>query len=219
MSSELPLNEWVVIFYPQTGATRLCPSLDFAQNITTSKASFLSNVYKSPRDFRARHDHHFLEKCWTVAYKNAAWSFPKTATGILDDYSEVPPDMGTEEFTEQLWKLLQDVGDRLSTPRISTDKSKEHYEIKMGLVGKIISDEELFKKKYNNQARTVLLALYNKNEEFLDETQIKKLIYDLVANRSLKTRQKPWVIFQYYRPLFIKDGLIVRGRQPKNRGQ
>jgi hypothetical protein len=217
--NELPINEWVVIFYPQTGATRLCPTLDFAKNVLTSRASFASNVYKSPKDFRTRYDHAFLENCWRAAYRHASWVLPKTATGTLDKYEATPPDTDTETFCNLLWEFLQDVGDRLTQPRINTDKSKEHYEIKLEAMYQLIDAEKDFKNKYNNQARTVFEALYHNGQQFLDETQIKKLIFELVADRALKTKQKPWVIFQYYRPQFIKDGYIVRGRQPRNRGK
>jgi hypothetical protein len=218
-SDELPLKEWVVIFYPQTGATRLCPSLDFARNTVTSRPTFLANVYKSPNDFRVRHDHVFLENCWRMAYKTAAWMLPRTAIGELENYDVTPPDADTETFVKLLWDFLQDVGDRLSTPRINTDKTKEHYEIKLQAMYRLIEDDKEFKNKYNKQARTVFEALYSNGQEFLDETQIKKLIYELVASRALKTKQKPWVIFQYYRPQFIKDGYIIRGRQSKSRGR
>lgn len=212
---ELPLREWAVIFYPQTGAARLCPTLDFAKNTVTSDSSFYSHVYKSPRDFRQRHDHAFLEKCWRELHKSVSWRFPKTAVGSLEDYSPEPPDTDTENFVNLLWDFIQDVGDRLTAPRMEASKTKENYEIKMDAVADLVADEERFKNTYNKQARTVLLALFNNQEQFLSEEQIKRIIFQLVAERELKTRQKPWVVFQYYRPQFIKDGFIVRGRAPK----
>ncbi|HEX9430812.1 MAG TPA: hypothetical protein VF944_10585 [Candidatus Bathyarchaeia archaeon] len=217
--SELPLNEWVVIFYPQTGATRLCPSLAFARNYSKSVA--MTNVYKSPNDFRVRHDHSFLERCWRITYDRHADYTPKSATGSVEDYESVAPDVGTEELTKLFWQFLQDIGERLSVPQnggMQNDSvaTKENYELNLGEMQKLTEDEEAFKNMYNNQARTVFTALFNGGKKFLDEDEIKKLIYTLVANRALKTKQKPWVIFQYYRPQFIKDGFIVRGkRRPK----
>jgi hypothetical protein len=213
--SELPLNEWIVIFYPQTGATRLCPTLDFAYNHL--KTVVTTNLYKSPNDFRVKHDHAFLEQCWRTVHERHSDYLPKTATGQIDDHSYDPPDCGTEEFVKLLWQLLQDVGERLSVPNTGGSKNdvtatKENYEFKLGLMSELIFGED-FKNTYNNQARIVFQALWEKNEQFLDEDQIKKLIYTLVANRQLKTRQKPWVVFQYYRPQFIKDGFIIRGKR------
>ena len=214
--SELPLNEWIIIFYPQTGATRLCPTLDFAHNHL--KTVVTTNLYKSPNDFRVKHDHAFLEKCWRTAHERHSDYLPKSATGRIDDHEYDPPDCGTEEFARRLWQLLQDVGERLSVPSTGGSKNdstatKENYEFRLGDMTALISDEDAFKDKYNNQARTVFEALWHKNEQFLDEDQIKKLIYTLVANRALKTKQKPWVIFQYYRPQFIKDGFVIRGKR------
>lgn len=212
---QLPHNEWVVIFYPQTGSTRLCPSLDFARNFLTSAAS-MSNVYRSPADFRSRHDHHSLEKFWLVARKSAAFHLPKTASGNLDDHPVEPPDVDTETFCKLLWQLLQDIGDRLETPIIRTEKTKEHYEFKLQLMRDLVEDPQAFKELYNNQARTVFTALLDSGRQFMSEEEIKRLIFGLVGDRKLKTRQKPWVIFQYYRPEFIKNGHVIRGRAPKS---
>lgn len=214
--SELPLNEWIVIFYPQTGATRLCPTLDFAHKHL--KTVVTTNLYKSPNDFRVKHDHNFLEKCWRTVHARHTDYMPRTATGSIEDHSYDPPDTGTEEFARLLWQLLQDVGERLSVPetggsRNDITSTKENYEFRLADMSQLIGDEEAFKLKYNNQARIVFEALWHKNEQFLDEDEIKKLIYMLVANRSLKTKQKPWVVFQYYRPQFIKDGFVIRGKR------
>lgn len=214
---ELPLKEWVAIFYPQTGAVRLCPTIDFAKNSVTSARTFAIHGYRSPNDFRTRHDHMFLEKCWKATYENASWSFPKTAIGKIEDYSPEPPDVDTETFVKLLWEFIQDVGDRISAPRMESTKTKENYEFKLGDMNNLALDEEAFKEKYNNQARTVFMALLNNGKQFMNEEDIKRLILTLVAQRALKTKQEPWVIFQYYRPQFIKDGYIVRGRAPKTR--
>lgn len=133
----------------------------------------------------------------------------------MEDYNKVPPDTDTETFVKLLWEFLQDVGDRLHTPRMESTKTKENYELKLGDMNDLASDKEKFKEQYNNQARIVFTALLENGKQFLNEEEIKKIILTLVAKRALKTRQEPWVIFQYYRPQFIKDGFIVRGRAPK----
>lgn len=213
-SDQLPINEWIVVFYPQTGATRLCPSIDFARNHLGAK-SFLVHAYKSPNDFRVRHDHAKLEDCWKLVYSHHAWKFPKTAVGSLDDFSPEPPDCSTEEFARLLWDFVQAVGDRLTKPKMQVmGKPKEHYELKLGLMREAVENGTL-KEIYNKQARTVFLALLETGKEFLNEEEIKKLIYGLVAARALKTKQEPWVIFQYYRPQFINDGYVVRGGKPR----
>ena len=202
---DLPTDEWVVIFYPQTGATRLCPTLDFARNVVTSISTFNTNVYKSPNDFRVKHDHKFLEKCWRKLWERSWQGVPKSATGSLDGYSPEPPDVDTETFVKEFWKFLQDVGDRLRQVQVKTDRKAEHYELKLGPMNDLVSDPEAFKEKYNTQARTVFSALLNNGRQFLEEDDIKKIILRLVADRVLKTKQEPWTVFQYYRPQFIKE--------------
>jgi hypothetical protein len=220
MSEQLPIDEWIVIFYPQTGVARLCPSLDFAANILSSRSAFASHVFKSPNDFRVRYDHTKLEECWKLLYKSTAHYLPKTAIGKLDDHSPEPPDCGTEEFAKRFWSFIQDVGDRLSTPRMQVMGTPKHnYQLRLADMDKLYEDTEAFKNKYNKQARCVFTALLNEGKEFLTEEEIKKVIYRLVAARELKTKQEPWVIFQYYRPQFIKDGYVIRGRASKSKGQ
>lgn len=217
MSYELPEREWVVIFYPNTGMARLCPTLDFARN-TVAASTFDRHVYKSPNDLRVRHDHFALESAWKTLHKSASWKLSSTAIGRVEDYPETPPDLPTEEFAKQLWEFIQDVGDRLKVVNLDTTiKVKENYELKLGPMGKLIGDWETFKKTYNNQARAVFCALYEYQEQFLTEDQIRKIIYNLVVERKLKTKQEPWIIFQYYRPQFIKDGYVIRGRGSKSR--
>lgn len=215
---ELPTREWIVIFYPTTGATRLCPTLDFAKNYVNG-STFAKHGYKSPADFRARHDHHALEKMWKELYKSRSWAMPKSAIGKLEDYSPEPPDVGTEEFCKLFWEFLQDVGDRLIAPQMSGTKAqtKEKYELKLAAMHQLMDDEEAFKEQYNNQARIVFRALFDHGKQFLNEDEIKRIIFTLVAERKLKTKQEPWVIFQYYRPEFIRDGYVIRGRAPKTR--
>lgn len=215
---ELPLKEWIVIFYPQTGAARLCPTLDFAQNAVTSMSMFYKHVYKSAKDFQVRHDHSQLETCWRKLHETTRWKLPKSAVGDLEDYDPTPPDVSTETFSRLLWDFIQDVGDRLSTPRMdNTGKTKENYELRLNEMARLASNDKDFEDKYNKQARTVFTALLENGRQFLTEDEIKKIILLLVADRKLKTRQKPWVIFQYYRPQFIKDGYVIRGRERKSK--
>lgn len=211
MSSELPIDEWVVIFYPQTGSTRLCPTLDVAREMV-SESTAARHVYRKPGDFRQRHDHHALEKFWVSAYKNASHYLPKTATGNLDSHESEAPDVDTETLAKLFWQLLQDVGDRVRAPqiRVESGKKKDHYELKL-LSMREFADSEEFKSTYNKQARTLFLALLDADKQFMTEDEIRKLVLGLVASRQLKTKQDPWVVFQYYRPQFIRDSFILRG--------
>lgn len=216
LMSKSPINEWVVIFYPQTGIIRLCPTVDHAEQML-SKASVLQHVYRNPNAFRQRHDHHTLETFWRAAYKSAKFYIPKTAIGNLEGFGPTPPDVGTEEFCRQLWDLMQAIGDRVEAPTQEVQRSKEHYELKLDKMRELVADPE-YKKVYNKQARTVFEALLAEDKQFLIEEEIREIILSLVAQRRLKTKQEPWVIFQYYRPQFIKDGYVIRGNASKNRG-
>jgi len=153
-----------------------------------------------------------------MMHKTASWKMPKTAIGKIEDFSPEPPNCGTEEFAKLFWDFIQNVGDRLSTPRMAVMGTPKHnYQLRLSEMDKLYEDTEAFKDKYNKQARCVFTALLNIGKEFLTEEEIKKAIYRLVAERQLKTKQEPWVIFQYYRPQFIKDGYVIRGRASKTK--
>lgn len=213
---ELPQNEWVVIFYEQTGATRLCPTLDFAKQQIASKTA-KQVIYRNATDFKTRHDHMALERFWSVAYKNAKWALPKSATGSLRDYEPTAPNTDTVNLAALFWQMLQDIGDRLAVARVKTDTPKEQYEFKLGAMNDLRADEENYKEKYNNQSRILFEAILENGKQFMTEDEVKKLIYTLVANRELKTKQEPWTVWQYYRPQFMKDGYVLRGGSNKTR--
>src|SRR5690606_7036716 len=111
-------------------------------------------------------------------------------------------------------QFMQDVGDRLAKATVRGDQGKDHHEIKLGLINDLVESGEI-KSKYNKQAGILLRALLDNGKQFLLEEEIKKMILGLVVSRELKTKQEPWVVWQYYRPQFIKDGYVLRGKAPR----
>lgn len=209
----LPPTEWIVVFYPRTGALRLHPSLDAAQH-HLSKPAWPLNIYRSPLDFKHRHDHFALEDFWEKVYKNCLWRFPKYAIGTLEEWEPRGPDLPTEEFSYKLWEFFQAVGDRVAKLSIHQTKSRFHYELHLDKMKRLVYDEVEFKNTYNKQQRAIFSRLCEFPSPYLLEDEIRKMMFELVAARRLKTKQDPWLIFQYYRPQFIKDGFISRGSDP-----
>lgn len=204
-------SEWVIVFYPTTCALRLHPTLHAAQ-ASIAKLSWPIHIYRSPADFRLRHDHLALERFWRGLYAaTMKFGLPKYATGTISEHDATPPDLPTEAFCKSLWDLMERVGDRVI--RLSTQfvRSKEHYEVVGKKIQDLMADEELFRDSYPKQARIILDALNRQESPYLLEADLMKLMNHLVAQGKLKTKQDSWRIFQYYRPQFIDNGLLVRG--------
>ena len=114
----LPVDEWVVVFYPRTCALRLHPNLHAAQT-HLSKNSWPIHIYRSYNDLRLRHDHFDLEKFWRGIYEEITgkfglpkYSLAKSNGGIHPEWEQVP-DLPTETFARELWNFMQKVGDRV----------------------------------------------------------------------------------------------------------
>lgn len=211
--TELPEDEWVVVFYPQTGALRLHPTVEAAKQ-HLSKYGFISHCYKSPKDFQTRHDHFALESFWRKIYDNATWRWPKEALGPkIAESDAAPPDCDTERFTHELWSFMQRVGDRVKKLSVAQTRSKDHYFLNLVRMRELISDEETFKKSYPKQCRVIINRLSKYETPYVLESELERMMLNLLATGQLKTKQDPWLIFQYYRVQLIKDGLVARGNE------
>lgn len=208
----LPDDEWVMVFYPTTGALRLHPSLDAAKH-SISRLSWPIHIYKSPLDFQHRFDHLELEKLWAKVYKNVAWRFPRTAVGKVSEADAIPPDAPTDDFVKLMWAFFQRVGDRVTRLSIQQTRSKDHYELHINKMKALIADEQAYKEKYPKQARIIFTRLAQETTPYILEKDLELMMNGLVALGQLKTKQPAWRIFQYYRPQFIDDGFISRGSE------
>ncbi len=203
-------HEWVVVFYPPTGATRLLPNLDLVSTFV-ARSSTSPHVFKSPIDFQRRFDHLELEKMWKNVFKHPEGiGWPNTAIGPLPtDDEKTPPDCDTETLTRELWHLLQRVGDRIYRVVPVQTRPKECYDVNLDLIQNLEASDD-FKKAYPKQCRVIISALKKVGPTPL-ERQLKDMMLNLVATGQLKTKQDPWLIMQFYRKKLIDAGIISRG--------
>lgn len=207
---EMPADEWIVAFYPQTCAIRLYPTVEAARQ-QLSIHGFAANVFKSPLDFQRRFDHFQLEAFWTKIIEWSDWRWPRLAAGPrLSDHDRIIPDLGTEAFTQELWKLIQRVGDRVVRLSVSQAKSKDHYELNLPKLRELVASED-FKKAYPKQCRIIIERLSRYESPYQLESELERMMKNLVSSGQLRTKQDAWLLMQYYRPQLIKDGLIIRG--------
>lgn len=209
---ELVSDEWIVVFYPQTSAVRLHPTLEAARQ-HLSRTGFAINVHKSPMDFQKRYDHATLVKFWKELCKTANWRWPKYAMGPrLTEADLDPPDLGTEAFSKELWNLIQRVGDRVIRLSVAQTKSKDHYELDLKKLRALVEDPT-FKDKYPKQCRVIIARMSKYESPYQLEEELQRMMRNLVASAELRTKQDSWLIFQYYRKQLMDDGLFARGKE------
>lgn len=209
-TTELPDTEWIVVFYPQTCMIRLFPTVEAARQ-QLSKTGFYTSVYKSPLEFQKRFDHHDLEKIWVTICKNTDWRWPKYAKGPrLEEHDYLVPDCGTEAFTHLLWALIQRVGDRVNRLSVTQTRSKDHYELNLPKMRALVASED-FKKAYPKQCRVIIERMSRYESPYQLESELQRMMKNLLATAQLKTKQDVWLIFQYYRKQLMDDGLFSRG--------
>ncbi len=215
MSEQLVDDEWIVVFYGQTGALRLHPSVDAARQHSVAT----KNLYKSPKDFQIRHDHFTLEAFWRKAYEFASWRFScrtKPTDYPLTEADATPPDCDTERFSRELWAFMQKIGDRVTRLSVNQTRSKDHYQIDLKKLRSLIADEAAFKAAYPKQCRIIMERLAKYDSPYQLESELNRMMINLVATAQLRTKQDPWLIFQYYRVQLIKDGFIQRGNEAED---
>lgn len=211
-TTEMPDNEWIVVFYPQTCAIRLHPTLEAARQ-HLSIHTFATNVYKSPLDFQKRFDHDDLEGFWTRICALADWRWPKYAKGPRLEHQDYQfPDCGTEAFTKELWALIQRVGDRVVRLSITQTRSKDHYQLNIPKMKALIASEN-YKKSYPKQCRAIIERMSEYDSPFQLESELERMMKALVVYGKIKTKQDAWLIFQYYRKQLMDDGLFSRGNE------
>lgn len=209
-TKEMATDEWIVVFYPQTCAIRLYPTLEAARQ-SLPVSTFYSSVYKSPLDFQKRFDHFQLEAFWAEIIKWSDWRWPRLAKGPrLSDHDRIVPDLDTEGFTKELWALIQRVGDRIIRLSTSQTRSKDHYELNLPKLRDLVASEG-FKKAYPKQCRIIIERLSRYESPYQLESELERMMKNLVASGLLRTKQDAWLIMQYYRKQLIDDGLISRG--------
>lgn len=209
-TQEMVENEWIVSFYPQTCSIRLFPTIEAARQ-QLSIHGFATNVFKSPLDFQKRFDHFQLEAFWIKIIENSDWRWPRLAKGPrLEDHEREVPDCGTEAFSHLLWSLIQRVGDRVVRLSVSQTRSKDHYELNLQKMRELVKLEG-FNKLYPKQCRVIIERLSKYESPYQLESELERMMKNLIVQGTLKTKQDPWLIFQYYRKQLMDDGLFSRG--------
>ncbi len=207
---ELPDGEWIVVFYHQTCTVRLYPTLAAARQ-GLAIHTFATNVFKSPVEFQRRYDHFQLEAFWREICKWSDWRWPRLAKGPrLEPKDYEVPDLGTEAFAKELWALMQRTGDRIVRLSSSQTRSKDHYELNLTKMRDRVASED-FKKQYPKQCRIIIERMSRYESPYQLESELERMMKNLVNTAQLKTKQDAWLIFQYYRVQLIKDGLVSRG--------
>lgn len=163
--------------------------------VSTYSENILRELLCKPED---------IERAW-----DPGWiEFVRDHLPALFDPMPVP--QRTDKPHEDLWHLCRTVA------RVYTDeghvaantKPKHNYAIALDRVKAAKAAGYV---GYPRQAQQILNALIARDKAISLESDLEQMMNELVANRTIKTKQDPWRLFQFYRPQFIDDSLIQRG--------
>jgi hypothetical protein len=203
-------ENWVAVLYPQTGALRLYPGLSVAKT-HVSAATLTRYSFRSPVELQRLYAHDGLENLWRKIFEHPVWGWPKSAAGPLPtDADREPPDLSSESLARELWDLVMRVGDRVVRVSAGQASPKSHYYLNRETLAQVVDGNVT---GYPKQARVIATALYDLGVTYVEEDALRKMMLRLTTSGQLKTKQEPWLIFQFYRAKMIKDGLFSRGAQ------
>ena len=126
-------------------------------------------------------------------------------------YDPMPTVLDTGDKALDVWELFLTVGDRVGFKQVTTaagTKPKENYTINLDAI-KVVKAGGYY--SFPRQAQQILDSLIHAGLSYYKEADLERHMADLVASRTIKTRQEPWRIFQFYRPQFLDAGLVERG--------
>jgi hypothetical protein len=208
--SEPTVDDVVAVVYPQTGALRIFATQSLAK-MHVAPTELARYGMRSALDMKRSYAHDKLETIWRKLHEHMVWGMPRTAVGPAPQESELtPPDCGTDLLADELWALMLRVGDRVTEAATIQRADRSQYHVRRDKIALILDDEEALK-AYPRQCKLILTALYELKDEFVHEDKIKRMMTELALYGGLKTKQDPFLIWQYYRVQLVKDGLVSRG--------
>lgn len=215
----------MAVIYAQTGAVRLFEDLESAR-LYVNPSSWHKCIFRNSWELKAWSQEDLVD-LWAIIYDHSAWGLlppkrkfvmpgeaakGKTHVGPLLE-SDVAPAEGLswDELAASLWDMIQRRGDRVHRLRPTGVKNKDHYDIDLDYLRSLTVDAGIFKATFNKQQRAILSEFMRRGRRYYLLGEIKTMMYEIVANRQMKTKQDAFLIFQYYRQDFISKGAMTVG--------
>lgn len=213
-----PDGQWVVVLFPQSkikdySGVHIFPTMDAATN-RYARSTRTQNIYSSPGEMVARHSGATLLKyargiVSEFNQENYDW-VPKTSRLFkTKERLELDPsltDKDREKLANELWRLCQIVGDQVHGVSSYSQDDEDKYKIR---VDRLDSPEgrEIWE-KFPKQCRQIVEGLIKLGKSIAEESELQKMVTQLVADRIMKTKQDPWRIFAYYAPMLGDHGFL-----------
>lgn len=204
------VDDLVAVVYPQTGALRIYANMALAK-MHVAPSELARYGCRSALDLKRNFAHDKLETIWRKLFEHMVWGMPKSAVGPEPTYADqVVPDCGTDLLADQLWDLMLRVGDRITQVTTTQRQSREEYQLYHDKIRLLLADEDAIK-AYPRQCKQIMNALLDIKEEFVHVSRIRKMMSELVVYGGLKTKQDPFLIWQFYHKRLSDAGLFSRG--------
>ncbi len=213
-----PDGQWVVALFPQSkikdySGIHLFPSMDAAM-ARYAKSTRTQNIYSSPGEMVARHSGPTLLKY----AKNIAAEFgqpdyewlPKTSRAFKTkeaiEFDNSISEKEREKLAAELWRLCQLVGDQVRGISSYSQDDEDKYKIRIDRLDSL-EGREIWE-KFPKQCRQIVEGLIKLGKSIAEESELQKMVTQLVADRIMKTKQDPWRIFAYYAPMLGDNGFL-----------
>lgn len=157
----------------------------------------------------ARRELMFNVEDLTARFDESAIEHVRSHLPLLFDPEPDVPDTG--RLAEDTWALMVRVARRYGYTQVTVEagtKAGDNYRIELDLIQAAKLGEY---RGYPRQAAIILDALLRAGQQYYHEEDLLLLMNQLVGSGTIRTRQDPWRIFQYYRPQMIDDNIIIRG--------
>lgn len=203
-------GDWALFFCkaaaPQLFTARLFPTLDRAQS---SYGGNCKTIYDGPADLAKKFGGADLVEAIKVFRERLSCRTSIKGAGEGPHCDEPDEEMKYRrgDAAIQLWKLLQQVADRVSgINHLNENDDEEMFVIRLDRM--TTENGQVIIAGFNKQKRQVAEQLIKLGKSKAYEHELKEMMGVAVRSGEIKTKQDPWRIFSYYAPELGDEGFV-----------
>lgn len=117
--------------------------------------------------------------------------------------------VGYDGDPETTWKMAHAVAEVINRPPRQDPNPSPQQVLRQGFLVDLNTAKTAIEEKMPKQAKVIVQCLIKAGYDFYTETEMRQLMLQAQADRVLKTKQDPWRILRYYRPLLSNMGVLV----------
>ena len=125
----------------------------------------------------------------------------------MHTYKHGFPGAKPEPTPDDCWALAIEVADYVKRPPGGVDENPTTHAVLAK--GFQVNLEHECPPSLPKQVKAISAALKARRFDFYTTEEMKAFMIEMVAERTLKTKQDPWRIFRYYRPMMIANNILI----------